>query len=122
VSNLLSTRHNIPIIDADHLARIVVEPHTKAFHRIVTHFGPSVVAQTPSGPTLDRAALGARIFDNPAERAVLNSIVHPAVRKQMVWELMKCWARGERVVVVDVPLLIETGLWKWCGWVVVVYV
>ena len=122
VSSLLSTRHHIPIIDADHLARVVVEPSTPAYKRIVSHFGPSVVAQTPTGPTLDRARLGALIFDSPSERAVLNSIVHPAVKKRMVWELMRYWLKGQRVVVVDVPLLVETGLWQWCGWVVVVYV
>ncbi len=62
------------------------------------------------------------MFDNEADRKVLNAIVHPAVRKAMVWAVISNWMRGEKVVVVDVPLLIETKLWQWCGWVVVVYV
>lgn len=52
---------------------------------------------------------------------MLNSIVHPAVRRLLAWELIKCWFRGESVVVVDAPLLVEAGLWKFCGAVVVVY-
>jgi len=51
----------------------------------------------------------------------LNGIVHPAVRRAMIWGVFKAWVRGERVCIVDVPLLIETGIWKWVGKVVVVY-
>jgi len=47
--------------------------------------------------------------------------VHPAVRRLLAWELVKCWFRGEKVAVVDAPLLIEAGLWKMCGAIVVVY-
>ncbi len=121
VSSLLSS-HHIPIIDADHLARVVVAPGTPGYRAIISHFGEDVVIQTSNGPTLDRAKLGSVVFNDERQRRVLNGIVHPAVKKQMVWELLKNWLRGEKVVVVDVPLLIETGLWKWCGWVVVVYV
>lgn len=52
---------------------------------------------------------------------MLNGIVHPAVRRLLAWELAKCWIKGEKMVVVDAPLLIEAGLWKFCGAVVVVY-
>jgi len=47
--------------------------------------------------------------------------VHPAVRKAMILGVAKAWIRGEKVCIVDVPLLIETGIWKWVGKVVVVY-
>jgi len=52
---------------------------------------------------------------------VLNSIVHPAVRRLLAWELLKNWIKGEKVCVVDAPLLIEAGLWRFCGAIVVVY-
>lgn len=61
------------------------------------------------------------IFNDEEKRKQLNGIVHPAVRRAMVWSVVRAWVRGEKVCVVDVPLLIETGIWKWVGKVVVVY-
>ena len=61
------------------------------------------------------------IFNDEGKRKKLNGIVHPAVRSAMVWGVVGAWIRGEKVCVVDVPLLIETGIWKWVGKVVVVY-
>lgn len=52
---------------------------------------------------------------------MLNGIVHPAVRRVLAWEVCKAWLRGEKICVVDAPLLIEAGLWKMCGAIVVVY-
>ncbi|KAH9852716.1 CoaE-domain-containing protein [Lenzites betulinus] len=126
VSALLRA-HNLPIIDADVLARKVVEPGTPALAAIVRAFGPQVLR---ADGTLDRAALGALVFapaspdgaaDAEAARRRLNAIVHPAVRREMAWAVLRCWWRGERVCVLDVPLLVEGGLWKWVGKVVVVY-
>ena len=61
------------------------------------------------------------IFNDERKRKLLNGIVHPAVRKAMVWGVVRAWVRGEKACIVDVPLLIETGIWKWVGKVVVVY-
>ena len=61
------------------------------------------------------------MFADEARRRTLNAIVHPAVRRAMAWQVAKCWLRGERVCVLDVPLLIESGIWLWVGKVVVVY-
>ncbi|KAI0636590.1 CoaE-domain-containing protein [Trametes polyzona] len=117
VSSLLRA-HGVPIVDADVLARKVVEPGTPALAQIAAAFGPSVLR---ADGTLDRAALGALVFADAARRAALNAIVHPAVRREMAWAVLRCWWRGERVCVLDVPLLIEGGLWKWVAKVVVVY-
>ncbi|EMD38153.1 hypothetical protein CERSUDRAFT_113304 [Gelatoporia subvermispora B] len=117
VSTLLQT-HGVPVVDADVLAREVVQPGTPALAQIAAHFGAGVLR--PDG-ALDRAALGAIVFADEAQRAVLNSIVHPAVRRAMFWEVLRHWRRGERVCVLDVPLLIEGGLWKYVAKVVVVY-
>ena len=117
VSSLLAS-HGIPIIDADVLAREVVAPGTRALNQIVAEFGRDILQ---SDGTLDRPKLGELIFNNDAKRKKLNSIVHPAVRRAMIWRVIKYWLRGEKMCVLDVPLLIEVELWKWMGWVVVVY-
>ena len=75
-----------------------------------------------SGMELDRAALGEIIFEDPDQRRWLNGVIHPLVRREMVRRLVMYWLKGEWCVVVDVPLLIEAGFWKWVGEVVVVYV
>jgi dephospho-CoA kinase len=74
----------------------------------------------PDG-TLNRQKLGSIIFKDESKRRQLNAILHPAIRRSMVWGVFKCWIRGEKYCVLDVPLLIEGGLWKWVGEVVVVY-
>ncbi|KDQ10154.1 hypothetical protein BOTBODRAFT_58238 [Botryobasidium botryosum FD-172 SS1] len=119
VSHLLAS-HNIPIIDADVLARRVVLPGTRAHAAIVAAFGPEILLPDGSG-ALDRAKLGAIVFNDESMRRRLNAIVHPAVNRAMLWAVVGCWVRGEKMCVVDVPLLVETGSWKWVGKVVVVY-
>ncbi|KIJ59704.1 hypothetical protein HYDPIDRAFT_32925 [Hydnomerulius pinastri MD-312] len=129
VSTLLAS-HGIPIIDADVLAREVVEPGTKGLRDIVKVFGDGVLlpASDPHSPSsdwrtrsLDRKKLGSIIFNDASLRHKLNAIVHPAVTRAIAWRVLKAWVRGEKMVVVDVPLLIEGGLWKWMGTVVLVY-
>lgn len=117
VSTLLKSR-GIPVVDADVIARQVVEPGTPALAQIEAHFGPQVIQGDGS---LDRKQLGSIIFNDAAQRAKLNAIVHPAVRKAMWWEVVRHWFRGEKVCVMDVPLLIEGPLHKMVGKVVVVY-
>lgn len=116
VSGLLKS-HSIDVIDADVIAREVVAPGTKALSQIASHFGDEVLH--PDG-TLNRPKLGTIIFGDENKRRKLNSIVHPAVRKRMLYEVCKSWIKGKRYCVIDVPLLIETGLHKWVGKVVVV--
>jgi dephospho-CoA kinase len=118
VSKLLSGVHHIPVVDADILAREAVAPGTSGLSRIVSLFGPSILL--PDG-TLDRKKLGSIIFNDEARRKQLNAIVHPAVRWRMLIAVLKYWLKGEKACVLDVPLLVEGGLWKWVGIVVVVY-
>jgi len=117
VSSLLKAKH-IPVVDADVMARQVVEPGTRGLAQIVNYFGPSILL--PDG-SLDRKKLGSIIFNDEVKRKKLNSIVHPAVSKAIFWAVMSHWMRGEKYCVLDVPLLIEGGLWKWVGKVVLVY-
>ncbi|KAK7742130.1 Dephospho-CoA kinase cab5 [Cytospora paraplurivora] len=142
VSSILSSPpHNLPIIDADVLARKVVEPGTSGYRAIVRHFGPTtpdlLLPASPDddghskgkgggGRPLNRAALGRRVFGDAPEargdRAVLNSIVHPAVRREAYKALLWAYLRGHWAVVWDVPLLFEVGIDRFCGVVVVVSV
>lgn len=103
--SLVSARlaeHGAVIVDADVLAREVVEPGTPGLAQIAEHFGPSVISADGS---LDRPALGAIIFSDPDEREKLNAITHPAVWKR-ARELFD-QAAVDAVVVYDVPLLVE---------------
>lgn len=106
------------VIDADVLAREVVEPGTPALAAIAERF-PGVVG--PDG-RLERARLGARVFGNDAERAALNAIVHPAVRDAFAQRLDDARARGLARVVYDVPLLVESGMHQWMDGLALVWV
>ena len=96
------SEHGAVVVDADAVAREVVEPGTEGLARIAEEFGPSVIGADGS---LDRAALGAIVFSDPERRAILNAITHPAVWKRS-HQLFDA-APADAVVVYDVPLLAE---------------
>ncbi|MGA4848231.1 dephospho-CoA kinase [Streptomyces sp. G5(2025)] len=93
------------LIDADKIAREVVEPGTPGLAAVVEAFGREILA--PDG-SLDRPRLGAIVFADAAKLAALNAIVHPLVGARSA-ELERS-AAGDAVVVHDVPLLTENGL------------
>ncbi|MGW5476924.1 dephospho-CoA kinase [Streptomyces sp. NPDC004008] len=93
------------LIDADRIAREVVEPGTPGLASIVEAFGEDVLA--PDG-SLDRPRLGSLVFSDPEKLAVLNSIVHPLVGARS--RELETAAPEDAVVVHDVPLLTENGL------------
>jgi dephospho-CoA kinase len=95
------------VIDADVLARQAVEAGSPALQRIADRWGSEVLA--PDG-LLDRAALRRRVFHDPAELEELNRIVHPAVTQLRTEQVAAAHARGDRVVVCDIPLLFERRL------------
>jgi dephospho-CoA kinase len=92
------------LVDADALAREVVEPGTDGLAAVVDAFGPQVLA---ADGTLDRAALAAIVFGNEEKRATLNSIVHPLVRARAAELAARVPEDG--ILVQDIPLLVETG-------------
>lgn len=106
VASLLAA-HGATILDADVMAREVVEPGTPGFEAVVEQFGDQVVL--PDG-TLDRPALRRIVFADPARRSALNAIVHPAVGRLRDVRLAEARARGDRIVISDIPLLFEVGL------------
>ncbi|MEU3332166.1 dephospho-CoA kinase [Glutamicibacter creatinolyticus] len=93
------------VIDADAIARQVVEPGTPALEQIGLAFGSQVFAEDGS---LDRAALAAVVFADAGEREKLNAIVHPAVRAEAERLRAAAVADGAEVVVEDIPLLVES--------------
>ncbi|GAA1951977.1 dephospho-CoA kinase [Agromyces allii] len=100
--------HGAVHIDADQLARRVVEPGTPGLAAIVERFGAGVLR--PDG-TLDRGKLGELIFNDDEARAQLNAIVHPAVRELSARLFAKAEeADPDAVVVYDVPLLVEASV------------
>lgn len=96
-------RRGAVIIDADELAREVVEPGMPALAAIVARFGDRILA----GDRLDRATLGAIVFADPDARRDLEAIVHPAVRRRAAE--LEAAAGPVAVVVHVIPLLVETG-------------
>ncbi len=135
---LASPAYNLPVVDADVLARRVVEPGTPGYARIVEYFGPTTpdllqpaTESGGNGPVyrgrpLNRPALGRRVFGNEPDRVrdrkVLNGIVHPAVRKEMFKLMLYYYLTGHWAVVLDIPLLFESGWERLCGTIMVVAV
>lgn len=95
------------LVDADVLAREVVEPGTRALARIAETFGPRVITATGC---LDRPALAKIVFDDREAREQLNSIVHPAVRDAAARVREHAWAKDPQAILIeDIPLLAESG-------------
>ncbi|MEK4426576.1 dephospho-CoA kinase [Solibacillus sp. FSL K6-1523] len=99
--------YKLPIVDADLVARQVVEPGTNTLQQIAEAFGPEVIA---TDGTMDRAKVGAIIFHDEEKRAVLNGIIHPAIRAEMIRQRDGHVAKGEQTVIMDIPLLFESKL------------
>ena len=95
------------LVDADLLAREAVAPRTSALRAIVARWGSTMLAADGS---LDRGALRRIVFGDATERAALDAIVHPEVARLRAEAVAAAAARGDRLVVCDIPLLFESGL------------
>ncbi|PWI43487.1 dephospho-CoA kinase [Streptomyces sp. ICBB 8177] len=104
VSRLLAA-YGAVVVDADRIAREVVEPGTGGLAAVVAEFGPEVLR---ADGTLDRPRLGAIVFGDPGRLAALNAIVHPLVGRRSAE--LEAAAGPDAIVVHDVPLLTENGL------------
>lgn len=94
------------VISADELAREVVRPGGKTLERIVEHFGRSVLA---GDGTLDRDALGQKIFADEKQRQALNALIHPAIASLAEQRLAEACRAAPPLVVYEAPLLFEAG-------------
>jgi len=104
VANLFHQEFGIEIVDADVVARQVVEPESEGLKAIEQHFGREVIQQDG---TLDRAKLREIIFSQPEQKAWLNNLLHPMIRTQMLADLAK--AQSEYALLV-IPLMVENNL------------
>ena len=105
VANMLE-KHGATCIDADHVAREIVEPGSPALEEIAHTFGSSIIRNG----VLDRAALAAIVFNDEDARARLNAITHPRIRErtsELIAEASK--SNPDGVIVYAIPLLVETA-------------
>ncbi|MBB6670995.1 dephospho-CoA kinase [Cohnella nanjingensis] len=119
VARLLVER-GAALVDADRIAREIVEPGQAPLAQIAAHFGPEVLLEDG---TLDRRKLGRIVFADAAKRKELEAITHPAIRavmRERVEALER--ERPDRLVVADIPLLYESGLEALYEGIMVVYV
>ncbi len=111
VAQWLAERPGVIVIDADQVAREVVKPGEPALDAIVARFGEHVRAMDG---TLDRAALGRIVFNDPAALRDLEAITHPAVRPRIEAAMDAAAAVGADAVVVEAIRLVEGGLADVC--------
>lgn len=113
LSNALRA-HGVHVVDADEISRSLTAKGGEALPAIRAAFGDAVF----SGEELDRSSLAREIFSDEKKRAILNGILHPLIFDRMRREI----EGDENPVVLDVPLLFETGLDEWCDEIWCAYV
>jgi len=113
------TALGLPIVDADIVARDVVEPGTETLALIAEQFGQDILLEDG---TLNRAKLGDIIFHEPAKRKILNDIMHPAIRQEMLRQRDAYLEAGNKHVVMDIPLIFESKLQHYVERIIVVSV
>ena len=118
VSTMLK-RKGFPIVDADEIARQVVELGSPVLQEISRVFGESVLQADGS---LNREKLGEIIFNDEEMRQKLNSIIHPAIRQEMLKQKDEWLAGGANTVIMDIPLLFESKLQSFVDTIIVVSV
>lgn len=107
-----------PVIDADKIAREVVEPGSKGLAAVVAAFGNEIVGENNS---LDRQRLGEIIFADEEKRKLLNSILHPYIRARQDQQLNDWAKKGTKIAIVDAALMIESGGFRRFDQLVVVH-
>jgi dephospho-CoA kinase len=103
------------VIDADAIVHEVQAPGGPAYQPMLDHFGPGVVRADGS---FDRGAIAEIVFNDPEQLAALNAIVHPVVG-QVIFDRLAAEAETDHIVVLDVPLLVESGRSDMAGLIVV---
>ncbi|CAG9619595.1 dephospho-CoA kinase [Sutcliffiella rhizosphaerae] len=118
VANMFRDK-NIPVVDADIVAREVVEIGTNTYKQLVETFGNEILN---SDRSLNRPKLGSIIFQDEEKRKQLNNIMHPAIRSKMKEQTKQYIEKGHETVVMDIPLLFESKLTHLVDKIVLVFV
>jgi dephospho-CoA kinase len=106
-----------PVIDADQVARDVVEPGQPALGELVAAFGEGILG---AGGALDRKRLGAIVFADPAARKRLDAITHPRIAAETARRIAALAASGAELVLYEAALLVENGMHRGLGGLIVV--
>ena len=109
----------IPVIDADEVARKVVEPNSQGAREIRKAFGSDVFEEDGS---LNRQKLGALVFSNAENRQKLDDLLQPLIKIMILDEIEEYRQKGETMIVLDLPLLFEKQYEELCEEIIVVYV
>src|SRR5699024_12559246 len=106
------------VIEADLIAREVVEAGETAYMDIIKAFGESILEDNKE---INRKAVGNIVFNDEAKRKTVNNIIHPAIRKEMLAERDALIKSGSEVIVMDIPLIVESGLEDYVEKILVAY-
>ncbi len=106
------------VIDADAIARDIVQPGMPAYEEIIEYFGRDILDEERY---LDREKLGALVFDDKEKRQRLESLTHPRVYQEMLRQMNELTDGGVEIAIMDVPLLFESGAESWLKPVILVY-
>lgn len=117
VSKMFSN-NDIPVIDADKIAHDLMEKDQPVTQKVFEVFGEKY--KLPTGH-LNRKKLGKYVFNNAEARKKLNDIIHPEVEAIVVKEISRLEANEHDLIVIDVPLLFESGFEKYCDYSIVVF-
>ena len=107
VSGLLRDKYGAVILDADEVAREIAEPGEPLWEAFVSRYGKERVLSKDG--TLDREAIAEIVFHDSAERIWMDGAAHPLIKQRMLDRLAECKTTGEKLIVLDVPLLFEAG-------------
>lgn len=117
--SLMLAKKGLPIVDADQVARQVVQPQSRGLQELRNEFGSDIILDDGQ---LDRQELGQIVFANPAKRRTLNQILQPKIRAEIHRQVQSYQRNGQQMIVLDLPLLFETGYASDCDRIVVVNV
>ena len=107
------------LIDADQIARELVQPQTPAWRALIDAFGEEVLEKDGS---IHRKKLAALVFSHPEKRERLNQLLHPRIKEETERRIKEIGQRDpEAIVVIDAALLVETGAYREMDWLIVVF-
>lgn len=110
-------KKNIPIIDSDLIAHQIMEVGQSGYKTVVTYFGPDILNDDQ---TINRQKLGEIVFNDKAKLKELNKLTHPLVHQEIRRQMEQYSLKKEKLVVIDVPLLFESGFESLCDGVLVI--
>ena len=110
-------KREIPIIDSDLIAHRIMEIGQNGYKAVVDYFGNDILHDDQ---TIDRRKLGAIVFNDREKLKKLNEITHPLVHQEIEQQMVQYRANHEKLVVIDVPLLFESGFESLCNGVLVI--